>query len=40
LLESRGAGLDGFQHGAFANLVAQAGRLEIFDNRLFSGLAF
>jgi hypothetical protein len=37
LLESFGAGLNGFEHGAFADLVTQASGFEIFDDRLLSG---
>ena len=33
------AGLNGFEHGAFANLVAQASGFEIFDDRLLSGFS-
>jgi hypothetical protein len=40
LLESFGARLDGLEHRAFANLVAQAGRFEVLDDRLFSGFPF
>jgi hypothetical protein len=37
LLEGLGPSLNSFEHRAFADLVAQAGRFEIFDNRLRSG---
>jgi hypothetical protein len=37
LLEGLGPSLNGFEHRAFADLVAQAGRFEIFDNRLRFG---
>jgi hypothetical protein len=37
LLKRLGAALNCFDHGAFADLVAEAGRLEIFDDRLLSG---
>jgi hypothetical protein len=37
LLEGFSAALDGFEHGAFADLVAQAGWFEVFDDRPFSG---
>jgi len=40
LLEGFGAGLDGFGHGAFADLVADAGGFEVFDDRLLSGFPF
>jgi hypothetical protein len=40
LLEGLGAGLDGFAHGAFANFIAQAGRLKVIDDRLLSGFLF
>jgi len=40
LLEGFGAGLNGFDHGAFADLVTQAGRFEVFDDRLLSGFSF
>ena len=40
LLESLSPGPDRFEHGTFANLVAQAGRFEVFDDRLLSGLLF
>jgi len=40
LLESFRAGLDGFDHGAFADLVADAGGFEVFDDRLLSGFPF
>jgi hypothetical protein len=40
LLKGFCAGLNGFDHGAFADLIAQARGLEIFDDRLFSGFAF
>lgn len=40
LLEGLSPSLDGFEHGAFADLVAQAGRFEVFDDRLLSGLSF
>jgi hypothetical protein len=38
LLEGLSAGSNGFEHGAFADLVTQAGRFEVFDNRLLSDL--
>ena len=31
--------MNGFQHGAFANLVAQASGFEVFDDRLFFRLS-
>jgi hypothetical protein len=37
LLESFGAGLNRFHHSAFADLVAQASRFEVIDDRLLSG---
>ncbi len=40
LLEGLGPGLDGFEHGASADLVAQASRFEIFDDGLRSGVLF
>jgi hypothetical protein len=40
LLESFGARLDGLEYRAFANLIAQAGRFEVLDDRLFSGFPF
>lgn len=40
LLEGFRAGLNGFRHGAFADFIAQAGRFEIFNNRLLSRFAF
>jgi hypothetical protein len=40
LLKSFRARLNGLEHGAFANLIAQAGRLEVLDDRLFSGFPF
>jgi hypothetical protein len=40
LLESLGARLDGLEYRAFANLIAQAGRFEVLDNRLLSGFPF
>jgi len=40
LRESFRARLDGLEHGAFANLVAQAGRFEVLDDRLFSCFSF
>ena len=40
LLERLGAALNRFDHGALSNLVAEAGGLEIFDDRLLSGLLF
>jgi hypothetical protein len=40
LLESLGASLDRFEHGASADLVAQAGRFEVFDHRPLSSLLF
>ena len=40
LLEGLSAGANGFEHGAFADLVAQAGRFEVFDDRLLSGFPF
>jgi hypothetical protein len=40
LLESLGPCLDRFEDGASADLVAQAGRLEVFDDRLLSSLLF
>ena len=40
LLKSLGAGLDGFDHRALANLVAQASWLEVLDDRLFACLLF
>jgi hypothetical protein len=40
LLEGLSSSLDGFEHGAFADLVAQAGRFEVFDDRLRPGLLF
>jgi hypothetical protein len=40
LLEGFRAGSNRFEHGAFADLVAQAGRLQILDDRLFFGFSF
>jgi hypothetical protein len=40
LFESFGASLNGLNHRAFADLVADAGWLEIFDNRLLTALLF
>jgi len=40
LLEGISAGSNGFKHGAFADLVTKAGRFEVFDDRLLSGLLF
>ena len=40
LLEGLSPSLDGFEHGAFANLVAEAGRFEVLDDRLRSGSLF
>jgi hypothetical protein len=40
LLKRLGAGLDSFDHGAFADLVTDASGLEILDNRLLSGFLF
>jgi hypothetical protein len=40
LLEGLGTRLNCLEHGAFANLIAQTGRLEIFDDGLLSGLSF
>jgi hypothetical protein len=40
LLEGFGTGLDGFDHGTFADLVADAGGFEVFDDRLLSGFLF
>jgi hypothetical protein len=32
--------LDRFEHGTFTDLVAQAGRFEVLDDCLLSGLLF
>lgn len=40
LFERFRAGLDRFHHSALADLVAQAGRLEILDDRLLPGFLF
>jgi hypothetical protein len=40
LLEGFGPCLDRFEHDPFADLVTQAGRFEIFDDGLGSGLLF
>jgi hypothetical protein len=40
LLESFGTRLDGLEYRPFANLIAQTGRLEVLDDRLFSGFPF
>ncbi len=40
LLERLSAGLNSFDYSAFADLVAQAGGLEILDDRLLSGFLF
>jgi len=40
LLKSFRAGLNRFEHGALADLVAQACGFEVFDDRLFFGFAF
>jgi hypothetical protein len=40
LLEGLSPSLDGFENDAFADLVAEAGRFEILDDRLRSGLLF
>jgi hypothetical protein len=37
LLKRFGAGLNRFHHSAFADLVAQASRFEVLDDRLLSG---
>jgi hypothetical protein len=39
LLESFRTSLNGLEHGAFADLVAQAGRFEVLDDRLFFGFS-
>lgn len=39
LLEGFCTGLDRFQHGAFANLIAQAGGFEILDDRQLFGFS-
>lgn len=40
LLEGFRAGPNRFEHGAFADLVAQASGLQILDDRLFFGVSF
>jgi hypothetical protein len=40
LFKSFGAGLDGLEHGPFADFVAQASRFEIFNDRLGLGVLF
>ena len=40
LLERLGAGLNGLDHDAFADLVAQTGGLEALDDRLLFGFLF
>jgi hypothetical protein len=40
LFEGFGAGLNRFDDGAFANFIAEAGRFEVFNDRLLSGFAF
>ena len=40
LFKSLGAGLDRFEHGSFADFVAQASRFEIFNDRLRFGFLF
>jgi hypothetical protein len=40
LFKILGAGLNGFEHGSFANFVAQASRFEIFNDRLCFGVLF
>jgi hypothetical protein len=40
LFEGFSPSLDGFDHGPFTDLVAQAGRFEIVDDGLFSGFSF
>jgi hypothetical protein len=40
LLKGLSARFDGFEHGAFADLVAQTGRFKAFDDRLLSGFLF
>jgi hypothetical protein len=40
LLEGLSPSLDGFADGAFANFIAQAGRLEVVDDCLLSGFLF
>jgi hypothetical protein len=37
LLKRFGAGLNRFHHSTFADLVAQASRFEVLDDRLLSG---
>jgi hypothetical protein len=40
LLEGLSPAPDGFEHGTFADLVAQARRFEILDDGLLSGFLF
>jgi hypothetical protein len=40
LIEGPGPRLDGFEHDTLADFVTQAGRFEVFDDRLLSSLSF